>query len=141
LQSAWTKYGESAFRFEIIKQFQSLEELNSAEIDVIRNGTDLYNLSDGGNGYTHNETDKKVIGEANKRPVIGMNIKTGEIREYASATDAKIDGFNQACIRKCAKGFISTRKDGSPFKSISHKGWVWMEKEISTCGNLKNYLI
>lgn len=132
LQAAWNKYGESAFKFETIKEFNSLEELNQAEIDLIKTGSNLFNLADGGNGYKHLNASKKKIGESNKRPVVGMNIKTREMKEYASATDSESDGFNATRIRKCARKSISKRKDGTTFASISHKGWVWMSKESAT---------
>lgn len=138
LQAAWNKYGEHAFKFEIVKEFNSLEELNQAEIDLIKNGSDLYNLTEGGNGFNHRNGSKKAIGEANKKPIVGMCIKTGEIREYESAADTTKDGFIQACVRKCVLGFISKRKDGTTFESISHKGWVWMSKLEFSLEFLKN---
>lgn len=128
LQFAWNKYGEKAFKFEIVKECKSLEELNESEISLIKTGGDLYNLAPGGNAFIHDIKTKKAIGEANKKPVVGMNIKTGEVKEYASAADAKVDGFDDKCVRKCATGFISKTKQGSP-KSISHRGWVWISKE------------
>jgi len=132
LQAAWNKHGESAFEFQIVKEFNSLDELNQAEIDLIKNGSDLYNLTEGGNGFHHKNRSKKAIGEANKKPVVGMCVKTGEIREYDSAADAAKDGFRQACIRKCVLGFVSKRRDGTSFESISHNGWVWTSKEAFT---------
>lgn len=132
LQAAWDKYGEKSFKFEIIKEYSTLEELNSAEIDLIKNGTDLYNLADGGNTFKHKDDAKKRIGEHNKIPIVGMNIKTGQIREYGSAADAKIDEFDEKSVRKCVLKFISKRKDGTTSESISHKGWVWMSKELAT---------
>lgn len=132
LQAAWSKYGENSFRFEIIKEFNTLDELNQAEIELIKTGSNLFNLADGGNAFKHRKNAKKAIGESNKKPVIGMNIKTGETREYSSAADAELDGFDATRIRKCTLGFVSKRKDGTTFESISHKGWVWMSKEAAT---------
>jgi len=136
LQAAWNKYGEKAFKLQIVKEFSSLQELNKAEMELIQNGTDLYNLSPGGEGHTHSEYAKKMIGEANKLPIIGMDVKTREIKEYDSAADTKKGGFNEKCVRKCVTGFISKRKDGTTFTSISHKGWVWMSKEEATMEKL-----
>lgn len=138
LQAAWNRYGENSFKFEIIKEFNTLEELNQGEIELIKNGTDLYNLSEGGNAFKHLEKTKKAIGESNKKPIIGMCVKTGEIKEYDSASDTKKDGFDEKCVRKCVLGFISKRKDGTTFESISHNGWVWMSKEIATLESLKS---
>ena len=138
LQSAWTKYGEQAFQFEIVKEYNTLDELNEAEIELIKNGGDLYNLAEGGNAFQHLEKSKKVIGESNKKPIVGMCVKAGEVKEYDSAADAKKDGFDPTRIRKCVLGFISKRKDGTTFESVSHKGWVWMSKEIATLEALKS---
>lgn len=137
LQSAWNKYGEQSFKFEIIKEYNTLEELNQAEIELIRSGNNMFNLTDGGNGYQHLDKSKKAIGESNKRPIVGMCIKTGEIKEYKSAADAEIHGFNPTRIRKCVLGFVSKRKDGTTFASISHGGWVWMSKDQASAHELK----
>ncbi len=137
LQAAWNKYGEKAFEFQIIKEFSSLEELNEAEVELIKNGSNLYNLADGGNAFVHSYKAKKSIGTSNKIPIVGMSIKTGEVKEYASATDTGAHGFDYKCIRKCVLGFISKRKDGATSKSMSHKGWVWMSKEEATLEKLK----
>lgn len=137
LQAAWNKYGELAFRFEIIKEYGTLEELNQAEIDLIRSGTNLYNLADGGNAFRHLDKSKMAIGESNKKPIVGMCIRTGEIREYDSAADAKKDGFDEKLIRKCVVGFVSKRIDGTTFESISHKGWVWISNKSGNLDLLK----
>lgn len=136
LQYAWNKYGESAFEFQIVKEFNSLEELNEAEIELIKNGSNLYNLAEGGNGFQHKNGARKAIGEANRKPIMGMCVKTGEIKEYTSAADAAKDGFDPACIRKCVLGSISKRKDGTSFESVSHKGWVWESQETATKNSL-----
>lgn len=137
LQSAWNKYGEKAFEFQVVKEFNSLEELNQAEIEIIKNGSNLYNLAHGGNGFIHLEKSKNAIGESRKIPVVGMCTKTGEVKEYASAADTKADGFDEKCVRKCVLNFVSKRKDGTTSESVSHKGWVWMSKEESTIEKLK----
>ncbi len=84
-QAAWNKYGEKSFEFQIVKEFSSLEELNQAKIELIKNGSNLYNLADGGNGFNHTNTTRKAIGDSNKKPIVGMRIETGEIKEYDSA--------------------------------------------------------
>lgn len=125
LQFSWNKYGESAFKFEIIKEFQTLEELNAAEIDMIKTGSNLFNLAGGGNARTHSPKIRKAIGKSNKKPIIGMCVKTHSTKEYESAADTALDGFNPACVRKCVSRYVSPRGDGVGFKSLSHKGWVW----------------
>lgn len=136
LQSMWDKYGEQAFRFEIIKEVKTLEELNQSEIEIIKNGTDLSNLAVGGNAFAHDIKIKKAIGEYNKIPIVAMNVKSGEIRYYDSAADAKGDGFDEKCIRKCVLGFVS-KKRGRDSESISHKGWVWMSRKDFTTQKLQ----
>ncbi len=129
LQAAWNKYGEKKFRFEIIREVNTLDELNREEMLLIEKGSDLYNLAPGGNASEHDIKAKTAISKSNKKPIIGMNVRSGEVKEYASAADAKTDGFNEKCIRKCVLGFVSSRKDGTTFESVSHKGWVWSSKE------------
>lgn len=127
LQSAWNKYGENAFEFQILKQCNSLEELNKSETEMIKNGLNLFNLAEGGNAFQHSEEAKEYIANSNKIPVVGMNIKTGEIKEYPSAADTKKDGFDEKSVRKCAIEYVAKR-NSKPSRSISHRGWVWMEK-------------
>lgn len=129
LQASWNKYGEVAFVFEVISKHRTILELDRAEIEYIKNNTNLYNLDRGGKGHKHSKDAKLAIGESSKLPIVGMNIKTQEIKEYRSAADAKLDGFNEKCIRKCVVSYISSRKDGTTFESISHRGWVWISKE------------
>lgn len=129
LQSAWTKYGENHFEFNIINELNTAEELSNAEIEYIRNNKNLYNLSEGGSVHQHEMATKRIIGSSAKIPVIGMDIKNGEIKRYDSAADSKKDGFTPASVRKCALSSANKRKDGTTFASISHRGWVWMEEK------------
>jgi hypothetical protein len=129
LQAAWTKYGESAFRFEVIKTVNTIEELDKEEQNIIENSLNLYNLTEGGKGHTHDKDTKRIIGEANKKPIVGMCIKTGEIKEYESAMDTKMDGFNEKCVRKCVLKFTSFNKNRPSHTSASTGGWVWISKE------------
>ncbi len=128
LQFAWDKHGEEAFEFEIINEFKSLSKLDRGEIELIKNTPNVYNLDPGGKGHKHSKKAKKVIGEANKIPIIGMNIKTREIREYASAADAGRSGFDDAAVRKCVLDYPTPTSLASKIKKItlSTNGWVWM---------------
>ncbi len=127
LQAAWNKYGEEAFDFEIIRRFSTQEELNQAEIEIIENSQNTYNLAKGGNSFVHTEATKRVIGESSKISVVGMSIKTGEIKEYPSVKDTALDGFNPKNIGKCCQLSIS-RASGRIQQAISTKKWVWMYK-------------
>lgn len=129
LQNAWNKCGSKVFTFEIIGFAKNVEELNALEIETIRKNEKSYNLTTGGEHFNHTPETKKLISESAKLPIVGMNIKTKEIRHYPSAADTAEDGFDQKCVRKCVVGYVTVRKDGSTFKSLSHKGWIWTSQE------------
>lgn len=125
LQAAWNLYGEESFDFSVVSTFESIENLVKAEKDEIESCWDtVYNLSEGGFVHTHTSDAKKAIGEANKRPVVGMCVKTKEIRFYDTVLDTKRDGFNVENI-----GGACRLAQYSTFKRISVKGWVWMYKK------------
>lgn len=128
LQAAWDKYGEEAFKFRVIKKCSNLEELNKAEIEAIKEGENLYNLTSGGNSFQHSDLIKKEIGGVSKIAIVGMSIKTGEIREYACGADTILDGFNPKNIGKCCKLSVSTAS-GRVQQAISTGKWVWMHKD------------
>lgn len=130
LQASWNKYGEDAFSFDVIVESHSIDELNRLEQDLIKNDPNAFNLAPGGNAHIHSEATKKAIGDKNKIPIVGMNIKNGEFRHYLSAVDTVRDGFNPACVRKCACVFVSHRPNGLNFRSLTHRGWVWTEDLI-----------
>ncbi len=127
LQAAWNKYGEKSFDIQIIKKYPSIEELNDAEIIIIENKDDKYNLAKGGNAFKHSKNAKKSIGESSKVPVVGMSIKTGEIKEYSCGKDTQLDGFNYKNIGKCCLLSIS-HSSGRTQQAISTGKWVWMHK-------------
>lgn len=58
--------------------------------------------------------------EKYKKPVIGRNIKTGNIVEFNSINEAGRNGFQASCICNCCKGIRQT-----------HKGHIWQYKEES----------
>jgi len=66
LQSAWNKYGESAFVFEVVKECLSREDLNLEERRLITEFNSLdrrhgYNLRAGGNDYTHSDETRQKM--------------------------------------------------------------------------------
>jgi len=127
LQSAWNKYGEKSFEIQIIKEYISIEELNKAEIDIIESNENSYNLAKGGNAFQHLKRAKQAIGEASKVPVVGMSIKTREIKEYSCGKDTELDGFNPKNIGKCCSLSVS-KASGRVQQAISTGKWVWMYK-------------
>jgi hypothetical protein len=56
----------------------------------------------------------------NLTPIIGTNIKTGEVVEYISQNAAKRDGFNNGHINSCLKGRIKTTS-----------GYRWEYKQVN----------
>ena len=128
LQFAWDKYGEKSFKCELIKEFNTIEELNEAEIGMIEDHSNTYNLAKGGNAFQHKIEAKEAIGKSNKKPIIGMSIKTGEIKEYSSILDAGLDGFNHKNIGKCCRLSISYAS-GRMQQALSTGKWVWMYKD------------
>jgi len=76
------KYGIDNFKWEIVKECDSLEELNKAEIKMIKKYNTFnngYNLNLGGgsnNGFRHTEETKKKISESligEKHPLYGKH--------------------------------------------------------------------
>lgn len=132
LQRAYDKYGRKSFKYVIRQKFNTIEEMENAEIYILKNEKDrLYNIKEGGyNAFFQEHTvgAKIKIGESGKIPVVGMSIKTGEIREYACGMDTAIDGFNSKNIGKCCALAVSN-SCGRTQQAISTSKWVWMYKD------------
>lgn len=131
LQNAYNKYGPEAFEYKVRQVCSSLKELNDLEKFVLENEKHrLYNIKKGGYDappVKHTEEAKRKIGEASKIPVVGMSIKTGEIKEYACSKDTQKDGFNYKNIGKCCRLSMSY-SSGRIQQAISTGKWVWMYK-------------
>ena len=132
LQNAYNKYGEQSFEYKIRQVCNSIEELSNLEKQILKDEKDrLYNMREGGYDappVKHTEEAKTKISECQKIPVVGMSIKTGEIREYPSGKDTKIDGFNPKNIGKCCSLSVSL-SCGRTQQAISTGKWVWMFKD------------
>jgi group I intron endonuclease len=125
LQFAWNKYGEANFSVKIIAHCTSLEDLNAREVELIKSGQGTYNLAKGGNSFIHSDEAKTAIIESQRKPVIGMNIKTGETRRYSSVSDVEKDGIHCRSVGgACALMTYNTSR--GPMRRLSVKGWVWM---------------
>ncbi len=120
-QNAYNKYGEEAFEIIIRATFKDLESLNEAEVEFLEKEKHrLYNITPGGNGSFHHIETKNKISKTLSKPVIGMNIKTGEIKEYSSVMETEKDGFNYKNIGGACR--LTKNK-------LSTDGYVWMYKK------------
>lgn len=129
LQNAFNKYGEFAFEFIIRETFETLEALNKAEKEVLENEKDrLYNIAPGGNTFYHYIEGKEKISKSQLKPVVGMSIKTGEIREYSSVMETAKDGFDPKGIGGACKLYRYEGKDRAHVR-LSNQGYVWMYKK------------
>lgn len=129
LQNAFNKYGESTFEFKIRETFDSLEKLNKAEKEVLEEEKDrLYNLAPGGNAFYHYLESKQKISKNQLKPVVGMSIKTGEIREYPSVMGTNKDGFDPKGIGGACK-LYKYESEFRSYNKLSNQGWVWMYKK------------
>lgn len=57
------------------------------------------------------------IRQSKSKPVVGINVRTGETIRFSSATEAARNGFNRYCIQRVANGHEKT-----------HKGYVWYKE-------------
>lgn len=129
LQNAFNKYGESAFEFKVINTYNYLEELNKAEKEILEKEKNrLYNIAPGGNAYFHYLENKEKISKAQLKPVVSMDIKTGEIKEYVSVMSTVIDGFDPRGIGGACKLSKYTSENRGHNK-LSNQGQVWMYKK------------
>jgi hypothetical protein len=103
LQSAWEKYGPSAFVFEVIEQCDTtnLFDLEQFYIDTIQ---PEYNIS----------KDVNAPNPPPNRPIVRIDMKTGESVEFATRDLAALEGFNEGSITACCHGHMA-----------SHRGYLW----------------
>jgi group I intron endonuclease len=130
LQFSWNKHGITAFEFSVLETVQTIEELDRREIELILQiGT--YNTSIGGNCRKKSKWSSEQQSDRQKKYVVGMCIKTGEIRRYRCVNDTAFDGINHKNVGKSCKlsnYFTKTRS----FTVLSTDGWVWMyEKDFT----------
>lgn len=153
------KYGMDNFKFEVLYDCLSVEDLNNKEIEFIKKFNTIapngYNLQGGGNSYPKSFNHKFKISEAlkgikvseetknkqsllrrgkcwsgNEKPVIGTNLTTGETIHFVSASSAKRSGFIQSHIRECCIGLRG-----------KHRGYTWKYLTQEETGIIKLRLI
>jgi group I intron endonuclease len=122
LQNAWNKYGEENFVFKKIQDFNTLQEMNKAEVEYIKKYNLLsnkngYNLQEGGNSFRHTKEAKEKISRSNEVSVVSKCLKTGELKIYNRIKDVKKDGLNPKSISNACTG-----------KNLTYKNKVWVYK-------------
>lgn len=122
LQRAWSKYGEEAFKFEMIEECpkENLLEREQHYIDLLK---PTYNVEKkAGQPPVDPERSRRVMKnlwesgkfDDQKRAVERIDPSTGEIKEYAAMSDAEQDGFGQQSISACCLG-----------RKASHGNYFW----------------
>jgi group I intron endonuclease len=95
MQAAWNKYGEEAFTCRVLKTYETLEELNRAEIAAIAlyraSGVEVYNGTDGGEGApgrkqsdSEREMRSRVAREALSTPEARQRKKEGSLKRWSN---------------------------------------------------------
>ena len=109
LQSAWNKYGKGAFKFEILQNANSLEELDKLEIEYIKKLNSIaagYNMAAGGQknrGFTYYKIWNGLVS-----PIGEKYLPIKNLEEFS-----RQNNLNAKSLRKIFNG---TRK--------SYKGWT-----------------
>jgi hypothetical protein len=125
-QRAFDKYGEKAFQLKIRATFDTVDAMNMAEVETVEKEKNrLYNIAPGGNSGFHELEAKKKIAVALSKPMVSMNIKTGEIREFKSASEAGRNGFNMSNVYAVCRDVAR-----------SHNGFVWCYTDIPNYENV-----
>ena len=147
LQSAWNKYGETSFVFEVIEQFDSEMnfDLNNLERYWIKHYDSMnpkkgYNKTEGGDGcigYKHTQEHKDYISKKLKGRIFSDEHKrrlsvslighdngwTG--RNHSNETKLKISKSKlgkQRTLSSCEKQSLSTKGKSQPSKRKTVKG-------------------
>jgi hypothetical protein len=129
-QRAFDKYGEKAFQLKIRATFDTVDAMNMAEVETVEKEKNrLYNIAPGGNSGFHELEAKKKIAVALSKPMVSMNIKTGEIREYSSGAETARDGFDPRAIGGACRLSQYESDKYKTYGRISHHGCVWMYKK------------
>lgn len=83
-------------------------------------------------GKTHTEEFRKRRSEEQRIPIVGINIKTGHVLHYNSASQVKQDGFKPPHVNQCCllnhlgeEEYLKTHR----CRYIQHKGYKWYYKE------------
>lgn len=122
LQNSWNKYGKECFIFKKLKDFNTLEEMNKAEVEYIKkydllDSKNGYNIHVGGNSFKHTKESRKKIAKSNEVSVVSKCLKTGEIKFYNRIKDVEKDGFSPKSISNACVG-----------RNLTYKNKVWAYK-------------
>lgn len=130
LQNAWNKYGQNNFEFSVIEECSDCSEENLEEREqwYFNNWAPEYNIVKTAGRPPHNTPTEeasnnrrlKILELRNQgkmqppKPVIRINLETGEIKEYESAAATELDGFNQFSVGTVCRG-----------QKASHRNYGW----------------
>lgn len=140
LQSAWNKYGQDNFVFEVIDTASSVEFLNELEGSYIKKyKSKCYNFMSGGlNGYHSEETKKKIsVSLTGKKSTKNSSVKKSRTRRpfgYPTVVDSfgneyKIDVLAHFCK---THGLKQTGMfDLVNGKKRQYKGWHLKNTDLS----------
>jgi hypothetical protein len=73
--------------------------------------------------------------------VIGMSVDTGEIKEYSSADELKLDGFDIKGVNKAINESVTYSLIGTPYVRISYKNYAWCKKSENSILILQDKII
>lgn len=122
LQSAWNKYGEEVFLFEVVEEMtkKTMEEVLSKEQEWLDRsydgGVDCYNMA-----KIADRPDSTLA----KKPIYQLDKDTKEIiKEWDSAADVERElGLGAGCIYNACKGSLIT---------FGGFRWKYMDKELAS---------
>jgi group I intron endonuclease len=129
LQRAWKKYGEEAFRFELIAEFQSRDELNAAESLHIEVSGSLYpngyNLVKGGDVYERSEATREKLKNRKYSAETRTKISEGLKKYYQQLSEEERIRLvtNGKTIRAETRAKLSAINKGKP-KSAAHRAKI-----------------
>jgi group I intron endonuclease len=145
LQEDWKKFGEDAFIFEVLHEFDNKDDSLLAEQDYIdKSRGEAYNISDskiGGDTFTHNPR-REEIREIHRQQAVGKNnpmygkpkndYTLQRIKE-ANSKPISIDGVIYKSLTQASKVFnvtVSTISNRIKSNSDQFKNWVFVDKEM-----------
>lgn len=139
LQNSFNKYGEENFKFEVVCECESLDELNEKEAYYIEEFSSMdsnngYNLQSGGKNYSHSSISKQKMSKNNALFWLGKKRPQHSVRLNKNNPSKKISVRKKQSVSHHGGlfGFV-----GGYYSEKKTKPWnrVWFCR-ISYCGNI-----